>query len=693
MLSNKESSQKPTGYLKKVKRYTPQILSIVLVLLLVFIVYWRDFEILLNEALNSEALSYIILMPFFACYLFYRKREFVKASLVIGKFHQNSRVKYADALVGLSFCLIAFLLYWYGSQTFYPLEYHMFSLPFFVAGLTLILFSFNTLRTLLVPTLFLFFLVPLPSEMMYTIGGVLATFNTQASYTLLKAFGLPVTLSTSYGAPTINLENSGRIIPFAVDLPCSGIYTLIAFTMFATFLAIIVSAPFWKKIAIFPLGFTIFETLNVLRITTIISAAALWGEELAMNIFHTVAGFVLIFAGMILTLFLSDKILRIKFAAKSEAESSCPKCKKDENALGFCFSCGRFLNQQNWIPSKTFLTKAILLLLGISLLSVSVNAPVFAITGEAVEVTSAWENADNILPQIPDYNLTCLGRDRSYEQLAKQDASIMYAYISKNISTPVVYVLIGIADSISNLHNWEVCLITWRTAQGQYPLVKVLDFRDVQMSDNPIIVRYLVFQDNDQNYTQVTLYWYERITFIMGTTIQQKYVRLSLMVVLTENQAEYQQYEDFLLNFGQKIISHLEPLKTQSLISLGVPAQQTLLVVSTMFIAITKTTQHANEWRKRTNNLKIFTNFATLEDRLVLQAVNKLNKEKKPATVRNINWALKAKNGKSLKIEELMEKLNRLQDYGFIKSALTSVGSKPFLVWKSLIRVETLNER
>jgi exosortase len=687
MSLHKKLSQRLIDALNKAKTYTAPILSTALIILSIFVVYWRDLEILANEAINAEALSYILLIPFFIGYLFYQKKDLVKASLALEKLTKQSKTKYLDELIGLSLCLMAFLLYWYGSYTFYSLEYHLLSLPLFIAGLVLALFNFNTLKILSIPILFLIFLVPLPNEIMYTLGGTLANFNTQASYVLLKAFGFPVTLSTSYGAPTINLATSTEPIPFTIDLACSGIYTLIAFTMFAAFLAIIISASSWKKIVIFPLGFLIFVVLNILRITTLISAAVFFGEEIAMNIFHTVAGLLLIFIGMMLTLFMSEKFLKIKIVSKTNNMPPCSRCKTNRETLGsFCSNCGRFINPLKKLPNF-FWAKLILLLLGFSIISLSVNAPVFAIANQTIEVSSTWEKATNILPQIPQYKLTCIGRDVRYEQLSKQDASITYVYIPTNISTPVIYVLIGVAGSLSNLHSWEVCLITWQTAQGQYPLVEVLDSRDIQLLGESIIARYLVFKDIDQNYTQVTLYWYERATFKIGATIQQKYVRISLIIILTKDQANYQQNENFLLDFGQEIAHYWEPIKNQSLISLGVFAQQMLLVILIAFIVTTKTTQYINEWRKRTNNLKIFNNFASPKDKLVLQTTVELSKEKKTVTTEDINLAIRSKVGKFMKLESLIEHLNRLQEYGFIKREIVSNHNKPLLSWKSLINV------
>jgi len=675
--------------LTKVKVYYPHILAIALTFLLIFLIYWRDLGILTNEALNTEALTHIILIPFFVGFLFHQKKDLFESSLALDKLQKQPKARYVDELVGLSICLIAFLLYWYGSYTFYPLEYHLLSLPIFITGTMLILFNLNALKTLILPILFLVFLIPLPNELMSTIGGTLGNFNTQTSYVLLKPLGFPVILSTSYGAPTLILTTAtGNTTSFTIDLPCSGIYTFIAFAMFATFLAIIVSTSALRKIMIFILGFVIFEILNILRITIIVSAAYFFGEEIAMLIFHTIAGLLLTFIGMLLTLIVCEKFLKIKFFSKPNETPLCPKCKVARKSFeSFCLNCGKFFNSLRRKPSQTFWAKLIILLLGFSVAAFSINAPTFAIAKGTIEVTSTWENATNIFPQIPEYNLKFLYRDISYERIAKQDASLTYAYFPTNFSQPLVYVLVGVANSISNLHSWEVCLISWQTAQGQYPLVSVLDSRDVQLLEEgfPLIARYLVFQD-PQNYTQVTLYWYEQAMFKTGITVQQKYVRLSL-IILTRNSTNYQQCENLLLDFGKAIASYWEPIKTQSLISLGVPALQVLLILSIAFIAVTETTQHTSSWRKRTNNLKIFKNFASPQDKLVFETITELSKEKRAMVTMDINLAIKRKVGKFMKLERLIDKLNHLQEYGFIKKDIVSNNNKPVMVWKILVNV------
>lgn len=172
-----------------------------LALTAVFIIYGNDLQALANEALNNESYNYILLMPLFVGFLFYLKKESIKATLTLKGNAKNASVRYVSEIMGVAFCIVAFLIYWYGSYTFYPLEYHVASLPIFVIGVTLFLLNLQSLRVLIFPILFLFFLIPLPSTLTSTAGGMLASFNTQAAYTITKTF-LPVALSNDFGAPT-----------------------------------------------------------------------------------------------------------------------------------------------------------------------------------------------------------------------------------------------------------------------------------------------------------------------------------------------------------------------------------------------------------------------------------------------------------------------------------------------------------
>jgi len=666
--------------------YLP-VFSATSITLAILIVYWQDLTILANEALQSEAVSHIILIPFLISYLIYRKRELVKASFAFERLGGKAKLVSLNDIVGVVLCLSAFLLYWYGSYTFDALEYHIISLPLFVLGVILILFNMKTLRILIFPTLFLLFLIPPPSTITYTAGAVLANFHTQASYTLLKACGLDVQLESSYGAPTIMLNSKSESpVSFAVDLPCSGIYSLIAFIMFAAFLAYIISGPTTKKITLFLAGFSILQVLNIIRISSLVFIACWLGQEIAMTIFHLLTGWLLIFIGMLVLLLMAEKIWKMQIFASPSKSSPCPKCEKSlEKKEEFCTSCGKFLKKSPIKISKKFWIKITALLLGCYLVTLSIQAPVFAIAQAPEAITlespSGQETNTKIFPEISGYQLQFVYRDIQFEKIAQQDATLIYVYMPSNTSDPTVWIDVGVASSISNLHSWEVCYVTWQIAQGRPPLVTVLNSRDVQLLENPpIIARFFTFR-REANYVQVTLYWYERTFFKTGLTVERKYVRISLLTY-TSGSGDYASLEEKLLTIGKAIAAYWEPQKAAALISLGITFQQHLLAMAIGIVAIAETARHTKEWRKKRSNLTLFERFASPNEKLILQTLKDLSEKTKITTTDAIASAIKKTTGNAMKEDELNRLLNRLEEYKLIQRDIANVKDKPVLIWK-----------
>jgi len=277
-----------------------------------------------------------------------------------------------------------------------------------------------------------------------------------------------------------------------------------------------------------------------------------------------------------------------------------------------------------------------------------------------------------------DYRLQFLYRDARYERAAGQDASLVYAYLPQNGSTLPVYVIVGVANSISNLHNWEVSLIAWQVSQGLPPLVSLLESGDVQLTENPrIIAHYLVFQ-HPSNYTYVALYWYQRAMFKTGLTVEPRYVRINLLI-LTTNPNDSPKLIEKLQTIGQSIAVYWEPLKRQSLVSLGIPLLQSLLVLTIAFIIFTGATKYTIEQRRKNNNLKIFKNHASQKEKNVLQTIKNATNE---TTFQAIISALEKNTMKAIRPNELTEILKHLEDYGIVKKDVINVEDQPTLIWK-----------
>jgi len=657
------------------------VASVAMTLLVVLVVYWQDLSILFNEALRSEALSQIILIPFLVSYLIYRKRELVKASLELEKFHGKATLVSVSDFIGIAFCLTAFLLYWYGSYTFYPLEYHIASIIIFVIGVTLILTNLKTLKVLIFPILFLAFLVPPPSNLMYTAGGFLAHVNTQGSYNLLKIAGLPVSLTDKFGAPVIALNTSQGPVEFAVYQASSGLYSLLAFATFAVFLVYITRGSLTKKTALFAIGFFILPILNITRISIIVSVAY-WLGQGAADIVHAFSGWLLVFVAILLLLLIGERIFHLKIFGGSSDIPSCSECVKgSKKQEPFCLSCGKFPKTTRVKISKKFWIKVTALLVGAYLVTVSLQAPAFAFAPGLTLSSSNPQTETNAFPEIDGYELQFLYRDVNYERIAGQDASLVYAYLSQNSSSLPVYVIVGVSTSLSNLHNWEVSWIAYRVAQGQPPLVTSLESMDIQLTENPrIIARWLVFQ-HPSNYTYIALYWYQQALFNTGLTVESRYIRINLLV-LTKNPNDATQYKEKLISMGQSVVAYWEPLRVQSLVSIAIPTQQ-ILLGSTVFAAIfIQTSQYALEQKKKKTNLRIFERIAPQNEKLLYKTIKELSQKTKETTTQNIASALEKAVDNAVKPNEIVDMINNLEKQGLIKADIINMQDQPKLVWK-----------
>jgi len=664
------------------RKYGFYIGYVIVLVLLVIVVYRQDLWLLYNEAVANESHSHILLVPFFTVFLLYLKRDVVKSMVLLNKSKNEDSL--FGSLFGLVIIIMALCLYWYGSHKFNFLEYHVLSLPILFIGVTLFLFNQEATIILVYPLLFLLFLLPPPLRLVYIVGGKLANINTYLSFVVLKAFRLPVVLSYDYGPPSLILESLIKIqTAFTIDEPCSGIYTLMSFVLFASFLIMISKTSIPRKVLLFIMGFIIFDVLNVLRIILIIFVAHFYNVQFAMSLFHVFAGFFLIFIGMMITFFISDRLLDINFVIDGPS-LDCPQCSVYEGKKGsFCLDCGSYLDDSDIIFDKIFLGKMLSLVIFCVVAVVSINVPALTTASSDVGIGSimSMENATNVLPEVDDYKLLYLYRDVEYERVANQDASLVYAYHPRRIPSnrSSVFVTVGVADTISNLHSWEVCLITLQTSQGRQPLVEVLEERDVILrSDTSKEARYIVFLNEDQMIQNI-LYWYEKAAFSYGLTLRQKYVRISL-IIFQDNADSFSEVEDELFEVGREITAFWEPIKRQSLISLGVPALQLSLIILAVSAVVIRTMKYAKEYSLRTTNQILFQRIGSEEDKGILLSVQNMG----GATfqVKDIRDAVFEDSGQELSLEGVYDYLSRFEKYGLLQKKVLDIDNSPKIFWK-----------
>jgi exosortase len=705
------------------------------------VLFAQDLTILFNDALLSETTSYILAIPLIFVYLVYRKRKMLKAATALEPSEPRTTQR-VILIAGILLSTLAVMLYWYGSYTFTPLEYHVAALPLFAAGLTLIIFNPQTLRQLAFPIVFLAFLIPPPEETLYAIGSTLSTVSAVAANSIMNVFGIPSTLSDELGSPLITITRAdGTPMAFGVDIACSGIYSLIGFAIFAVFIAYVIRDKLWKKLALLIIGFPLVYLLNIIRITTMLLIGYQFGEQLALDVFHTLGGWVLIFAGTLLLLFISEKAFKTHiFDSTSE---KCSKCSLPSRPKGdFCMNCGRIIRVPKHRLSKNDVVKIIAIAMCVTLL-LSIQAPVFALTqiaGIDINTPKGQVPSTQILPTtIGEYNLdpNFTYRDTAFEETSKQDMSIVYLYTGT--SKEPLFVAMEIASAKSLLHRWETCLITYRLQKGWELKVRQIELRDTMLKDNPpIIGRFFVFQYISTNETQVVLYWYETATFKVNSTSQQKYVKFSVEAFPTDTE-NLQALEDEMLFVARKIVDHWEPIKLWSQITLLLSLNGDKLVTATGVILVIVIILHVLERRRRRKTnyqayqklsepnkqiiniihetgkapkhkwgriaaaykkvaAKLTPEWKTLPPLLMtsieslkaktnslLQLLLSKTEKTPPSTLLNIATTYRRIARKTIRKQKLLEELQQLENTGFINSTISNMQDEPIQTWKTQI--------
>lgn len=648
--------------------------------------YFQDLAIVFNDAIGNEETSYILVVPILIIYLIYRKRKMLRAMMSTEAKNHPNNTRHTPLLAGVLLCATAIILYWYGSNTFTPLEYHVLTLPVFAAGLTLILFNYETLRQAIFPIAFLAFVVPPPSQILYGMGSTLSVISSEASTAIVNLIGIPATLTGDFGTPTITITRpDNTTMSFAVDIACSGIYSLIGFLIFAAFVAFIVRDKPWKKIATFIIGFPLIYFLNILRITIILTIGFRIGEQLALDIFHLLGGWVLIFLGTLILLTISEKTLKTQIFNKKT--DICLTCRSEyaSPTETYCHACGRIAKYPQTRPRKTDITKIGAVAL-IAIMLLSIQTPVYALTqGPAqilIQTPTGEQGNTQILPTISGYTVQFLYRDTEFEQKSHQDLSLVYFYAPQEEGKEPIWVTLEIAQTTASLHAWENCFVTWPETQGDQPKVSQLDLKDVTILDNPpVIGRYFGFQYHSDDQTQLVLYWRETSVFTINNESEQKYVKLSL-ITYPETPADIPNVETQLLPIAKTIANYWEPIKTWALISLILSQQGLRLTMATTTILVALMIFYLIEFRKQTKANANAYDKLSRQNRQLIDAIQETQKTSLPIIDR-INETYQTATGDTIDTAKLEQRIKELEKTGIVEGTITSDQDEPAQTWRA----------
>lgn len=163
-----------------------------------------------------------------------------------------------------------------------------------LCGLVLFFFGREMARNLIFPLSFLLTMIPLPLALIGALTVKLKLFAAQISVFVLNHIGFPSVRDGSY------IRMPGSFIEVAA--PCSGLRSLVSLLTMGLLFAYAMKIPMWKKVILFISATPIALATNMMRIVMVAAVNDLYGEKVALGIFHDITGylvFVVAFFGLL----------------------------------------------------------------------------------------------------------------------------------------------------------------------------------------------------------------------------------------------------------------------------------------------------------------------------------------------------------------------------------------------------------
>jgi exosortase len=256
---------------------------------LIATIYYRVLAKLVLDWWEIPDFSHGFLVPFFALYLVWSKRETLRSTKIAPSWSGIGVV-----LLGL----LVLLLGVYGAELFLSRV----SLIILLAGLVLCFGGWELLKELRFPLLVLLLAIPIPSIIFNQITLPLQTLASKLASALLPLFGVPVLREGNViELPAMKLE---------VAEACSGIRSLVSLFTLSIFYGYFLEKSSLRRTILALASIPIAIAANALRILGTGLCVQYWDPDKALGFFHEFSGWVM-FLVSLGCLFLVHRIMRL----------------------------------------------------------------------------------------------------------------------------------------------------------------------------------------------------------------------------------------------------------------------------------------------------------------------------------------------------------------------------------------------
>jgi exosortase len=198
-----------------------------------------------------------------------------------------------DYIVGLALIVFAAALAWLLPTTlaarFWMYRVDLLSLPIFAAGIVTLLYGLRSVWTLRFPLGFLLLAWPVPY--LPLVGDGIRAFVDATSVALTAlTHVIPIATAVPGDDTFFFVKHNDELFPLSVSSACSGVNGLVGFILVGGALAYVVDGRLLRRLVWLASGLVLIWALNIARIELIFVAGALFGQHVAIEILHPVAG-------------------------------------------------------------------------------------------------------------------------------------------------------------------------------------------------------------------------------------------------------------------------------------------------------------------------------------------------------------------------------------------------------------------
>jgi exosortase D (VPLPA-CTERM-specific) len=222
---------------------------------------------------TREEYSHGYLIPVIAAFLIWQKSDVLRYRAFSGSW------------LGLLVLMIGIALIYIGSLTTIAVI-GQYGFLFSILGLGLSFAGWSGLRPILIPLLFLAFMIPLPGFFLNNLSAKLQLISSEIGVAVIRAFDISVYLEGN----VIDLGN----YKLQVVEACSGLNYLFPLMSLAFIAAYFFQAAFWKRAVIFFSSIPITVLMNSFRIGMIGVLVEFRGIEQAEGFLHDFEGWVIL---------------------------------------------------------------------------------------------------------------------------------------------------------------------------------------------------------------------------------------------------------------------------------------------------------------------------------------------------------------------------------------------------------------